>query len=277
MNLTHCRLSFRWLLFFGASFLFLLSGCSTMQPHLASNEIDALRSIPITIIYVQPDKELDAYLATPSTVGAAGIGFGFIGGFVGGLTDSVIDKEHYETFAAKLDPFHGLIHKLQISDEVYTSTHNTLSTVSWLKDANWQTVSQSNDSSFFHEQTRLANTQVVMFISPRVGLRSDASALNVSYNVNIYTKNPNDKYDIHRFDGGIVTYERQIQFTDSLNNGSAVKTDKESVDQKLNKVFADNGALLASTLMSALPEATARLKYYITGEKMQGTIAGQSQ
>lgn len=277
MNLTHRKLSFGWLFFFGTSFLILLSGCSTMQPHLASNEIDALRSMPSTIIYVQPDKELDGYLATPSNVGVYGMEFGFIGGFAGGLAEGMIDKKHYDEFMAKLDPFGGLIHKLQISNEVYISTRNALSIIPWLKDANWQTVSQSNDSDFFHEQTRLTSTQVVIFISPRVGLRSDAGALNISYNVNIYTKNPNDKYDIHRFDGGMVMYERQIEFTNSSNNGSADKTDKESVDQKLSEIFADNGALLVSTLMNALPEAAERLEYYITGEKMNGTATDQSQ
>lgn len=277
MNFIHRTLSFDWLFFLGASFLILLSGCSTMQPHLTSNEIDALRSVPSTIIYVQPDKELVGYLATPSNVGVYGMEFGFIGGFVGGLAEGMIDKQHYDEFMAKLGPFDGLIHKLQISNEVYLSTHNALYTVPWLKDANWQTVSQSNDSDFFHEQTRLASTQVVIFISPRVGLRSDAGALNISYNVNIYTKNPSNKYDIHRFNGGVIMYERQIQFADSSTNGSADKTDKESVDQKLSKIFANSGALLVSTLNSALPEAIARLKYYITGKKVQGTSAGQPQ
>lgn len=276
MNLISRRPLFQWFSCFGVA-LFLISGCSTMQPHLASNEIDALRSVPITIIYVQPDKQLNGYLAAPSTAAAAGVGFGFVGGFVGGLVAGEIDKKHYDEFMTKLDPYEGLIHKLKISNEVYSSTRNALSTISWLKSANWQTVSQSDDSDFFHEKTRIANTQVVIFISPQVGLRSDVGALSVSYDVNIYTKNPSDQYDIHRYDGGIVTDDKPVQFDNPSNTKSNDKTAEDNGEHRLSELFADNGALLTGTLARTLPEATARLGYYLTGEKSKGAVDGQSQ
>lgn len=270
MNLIGRSWLLQWLSFFGAT-LVLISGCSTMQPHLASNEIDALRSVPITIIYVQPDKQLNGYLAQPSTAAAAGVGFGFVGGFVGGLVAGEIDKKHYDEFMTKLDPYNGLIHKLQISDELYSSTRNTLFLIAWLKNASWQTVSQSNDSDFFHKKARLANTQVVIFIGPQVGLRSDAGALNVSYDVNIYTKNPSDQYDIHRYDGGIVMDEQTVQSVNLSSSNNDDKTVNASVDQKLRQLFADNGKILMGTLSSALPEAAARLEYYLSGEKVKST------
>ncbi|MGH8403013.1 MAG: hypothetical protein ACRESO_06375, partial [Gammaproteobacteria bacterium] len=85
--------------------------------------------------------------------------------------------------------------------------------------------------------------------------------------INIYVKNPDNKFDLHRFDSKVIGYEEDIYpGNQSPSDELEDAFDGLSIDQRFNDIFSNNGALFHQTMSNILATLQTRLSFYFTGK-----------
>lgn len=250
----------------------LLCSCSSIRLHLNQEQVAALRMMSTTVVYVEPRQPLYAYapglVDEPGVPGDSSIGYGIAFGVFAFLAAETVHHrqlQQYSAFMQSLAPYKDVVGNLPITTQLLTSARDAVHSVPWYQNVDWKVVPASNDNFFYHDTAQLSGAQVIIFISPVAMLRNDAEVVRVDYRINVYVKNPDDKYDLQRFDSQTIAYQKEIypgnqvpsnQLEDAFND--------VGIDQRLKDIFSDNGALFRQTMTSVLATLRSRLTFYFT-------------
>lgn len=259
--------------------VFLICGCSTMQPHLTDSEVQALRSATTTIIYVEPSKSLYAYIRgtedNPGIPGDNSVEMGMAFGIGTAIASEIVyekQQKDYYAFMRLFNKYDKTVGAFGISKAAYDVARNAVSAVPWYRNADWKVLPASNDSDFYHKAVQLTDSQVVVFISPLALIRTDAEVVRVDYRINIWFKNPGNKYDVHLYDSRLVGYEEKIYPGNQVPSDQLEDAfDDLSIDQRLNDIFSNNGALFHRTMSAILATLQPRLTFYFMGISAKNT------
>ncbi len=250
----------------------LLCSCSSVRLHLNQDEVAELRSASTTIIYVEPSQPLYVYAPgledDPGTPDDNSIGYGVAFGLVAFLAAETVHSrqmQEYDAFMKSFSPYSTVINKLPISAQLLEASRDALGRVPWYQHAEWKVVPSSNDDYFYHKMVELTDTQAVVFISPLVMIRNDAEVVRIDYRINIFIKNPNNKYDLHRFGSQMIAFQKEIYpGNQSPSNRLEDAFNDLSIDQRLNDIFSNKGALFRQTMSSIFAVLRPRLTFYFT-------------
>ena len=262
----------------------LLCGCSSMRLHLNQEQVAALRMMSTSVVYVEPRQPLYAYapglVDEPGVPGDSSIGYGIAFGVFAFLAAETVHHrqlQQYSAFMQSMAPYKDVLGHLPISAQLLTTARAAFHDVPWYQDVDWKVVPASNDSFFYHDTAQLSGAQVVIFISPVAMIRNDAEVVRVDYRINVYVKNPDNKFDLQRFDSQIIGNQEKIypgnqvpsnQLEDAFND--------VSLDQRLKDIFSDNGALFRQTMTPVLAALRSRLTFYFTDTPTSDTSARQT-
>lgn len=251
-------------------------GCAT-TPHLDPNEVAALRSMSTTIFFVEPPRSLFLYSGVgpgfadftngpPNDIAAFTFLYG-VGGAVASTLEYNKQKTQYDAFMQEFNQYDDVIRALPISNDLSESTHKAIMMVPWYRNADWKYLKPGNDSDFKHAAAQTTDAQEVIFIRPEVMFRIDAEMVRVVYDVTIYVKNPDNKYDLHRFEDHLFRVDEAIYpGNDSPTDEKEDAFDDLKLNQRLKAVFSDNGALFDRTLSSVLEISSRDIASYLTGK-----------
>ena len=253
--------------------IILLWGCSSMRLHMNQDQVAALRSMSTTVVYVEPRQPLYVYtpglVDEPGVPGDSSIGYGIAFGVFAFLAAETVHHrqlQQYAAFMKSLSPYSDIVKNLPISVELLTATRDALRNVPWYQNVDWKVVPASNDSYFYHDAAQLSEAQAIIFISPVAMIRNDAEVVRIDYRINIYVKNPNDKYDLQRFDSRTVAYQKEIYPGNQVPSNQLEDAFNDlNIDQRLNDIFSNDGALFRQTMSSVLASLRTRLTFYFTG------------
>lgn len=250
-----------------------LCGCSTIKPHLSDDEVRALRSVPTTIMYVEPSKSLYTYMRgmedNPGVPGDSSVLTGVTFGLGAGIASEIVYEKQakdYYAFQELFNRYNKTVDALGVSKATYETARKALSAVPWYQNVEWKLLPASNDSDFYHESVQLTNSQVVIFISPLALIRTDAEVVRADCRISIWVKNPNNRYDVHLYDSEVIGYEKKIypgneHPSDKLEDAF----DDLGMNQRLNDIFSNNGELFQQTFSAILTKLQARLTFYFMG------------
>jgi hypothetical protein len=259
-------------------------GCSSVQPHLADDEVNALRSMSTSLIYVEPRISLYTYMRGSSVPGPPvdnsviqGAELGIGAGIASEIVNEKLMKD-YQAFVKEFTPYRDTVKQLPISEMERETARTAMRVVPWFQKGNFSVMQFSNDSDFYHKAVQSTDAQVVIFISPITMLRTDAEVVHIEYRISIYVKDPEDKYDVHRFDSHIISYEEEIYPGNEAQSDRLEDAfDALSMNQRLKDIFSNNGALFIQTMTAMLTTLQTRLRFYFTGVSAHNTSLNPDQ
>lgn len=263
--------------------LFFVHGCAT-PPHLDSNEVAALRAMRTAIFVVEPAKSLYIYSGVgpgfadftngpPDNIAAET----FLYGIGGAVTSTIVYEKQlkkYDTFMTAFGKYQKVVKSLPITQDLLQSTHDSMMMVPWYRSAEWKVLKRGNEDDFEHITAQSTSAQEVIFIYPAVMFRIDAEMVRVAYGIKVYVKNPNNKYDLRRFDSWTFEVHEPVY------PGNDIPTDEKEdafdnldLDTRLKDVFSDDGVLFHHTLSSILAISGREMASYFAGHSVTNNTA----
>jgi hypothetical protein len=247
-------------------------GCgSAPGPHLEKNWIVAMSRGSVAIVYVDPNEQLGVLRYNQ---GADGNAYG--GGAVGAIVASGMQAAGNNDIEKKLAAFQPIVVETDPIGHDYDTVHTTLSAIPWLKDAKWMRIRRPADlrqAKSAKELVKEADADVVFIIYPHALIYADGDPLAVRCEVSAYSASPAGSYEINRIDTRFLDAVSPLgpDGSDSLPNPMAynqyLRKGKE-LDQQLQMVFADDGAVFKQAYAETQPKLQSALWFYFTDSRL---------
>jgi hypothetical protein len=238
---------------------------SAGNPHLNGNEAAPLHSGSVTVLFVDAEAPLDAYLRTGTNLPIQ-INGGAIGGAGAGIAEGIIDAHHRRGFLEAMQPYAPLIDKQDIPDQEYALAQAVFAAIPWLEKAIWQRLPPDTDRRRLLSSMKGLRTQAILVITPESMLRDDLNQVLAGYRVEIYTHDPYEDYGVKRLRDSETVSLWPEQPKDEFPPLDYRNYDSDDARTKnLASYFADGGLRLNRELDGARLALKARFIYFFTG------------
>lgn len=265
------------------------------RAQLAIDNVKQLRTMPLMVIYQDPDTPLNYYISwrppmpalPPATTlmpadrdsGTAAFGgnqinpmAGAAGAAAQALVQELVGPGDIMGAAAKrLGQFMPMLSGLPLADEEYATARDVVASVAWLGGAPSQRVVSGGARPVIQSYMRSMSPRAVVVVSPSVRLRDDMNELVVVYTLNIYTRDyysPRGSCDL--LTSAVVGAVR----TEGSAGGFPIVNYYESgeaaaiLDKSVPAYFSDGGRQFHQDFDETLASAKSQLLYYFTGSDM---------
>jgi hypothetical protein len=238
---------------------------SAGNPHLNGNEAAPLHTGSVTVLFVDAEAPLDAYLRTGTNIPILLDG-GAIGGAGVGVMDGIVDAHHRSKFLEAMQPYAPLIEKQHIPDQEYALAQAVFTGIPWLEKATWQHLPADTDRRRLLSSMKGLRTQAILVITPESMLRDDLNQVLVGYRVEIYTHDPYEDYGVKRLRDSETFSLWPEHPKDEFPPLDYRSYDSDDARTKnLTDYFADGGLRLGQELDGARSALKVQFNYFFTG------------
>jgi hypothetical protein len=242
-----------------------LCGKASADAHLFRDESALLHSGSVTVLFLEPETELGAYLKVNSQMNLPP-GGGAIGGAGSSIATGIIDSHHINEFVEAMQPYADQIGKQRFTDQEYTLIHDVLGAQPWMQKADWQRLPEGTDRRRVMSMMKSLHTQAALLITAETLIRNDLDQMQVGYRIEIFVKDPYEDYGVKRLRNTDLIRLSPDPASDAFPALDYLHTGvDEATTQNLQTFFADGGTHLTQYFQGALSTLRSQLTYYFTG------------
>lgn len=244
--------------------LLLLAACSD-APHMLAQRRDALQVMTKTVVYVVPQapdrmEHEVALLDYPfGKSESATIGF-----FLGGLLYTTADiLGHHEAFDSEMQRHANELAKLPFASDMERTARSSIAAVPWMRGAHFVEVPYHRDRYFFSNVTRREKTRAVIFIFPKAVIKDDATAVGVSYGIDVYVADPTAGLGARELTSATVGAMHTIAYPPAVQHFNVLTAPTATPEAwRMRLLFARHATLFRTSMDRAMREAEQRLIDY---------------
>lgn len=241
--------------------LLVLSAAAAADAHLRGDESALLHSGSVTVIFLDPERELDAYLRTQAQLNTP-----YNGGAVGAIVGGAIEAHRVNEFVEAMQPYADVIGKQHFTDQEYALLHGVLGAQPPMQKAEWQRLPSGTDRRHVMGMMKGLPTQAIVLVTPQTSIRDDLDQMLVDYRIELFVKDPYEDYGVKRLRNSEFTQLSPDPAPDTFPPLDYTHSDTDALTvQHLQTFFADGGARLTQYFQGAVPSLRSQITYFFTG------------